>query len=842
MNIRRRLFFVFAFALTFISIFVIQTHAGVPLQSGFSESIFANDPANLANATSMVWAPDGSNRLFITRKTGQIRIIQNGVLLPTPFITESPYTNSECGLLSMVFDPNYISNHFVYVFITVSASEQQIYRYTDSNNVGTGKTLIMGGLPTRGVNHDGGTMGIGFDGKLYFGIGDNGAGIGVDNDLSTLASKISRINLNGTIPNDNPFYDGAGPNADAIWARGFRNPYTMTFHPKTGSLFLNDVGTSVEQVFNVTKGGHGGWNDYEGNQPSGYLTPKIQYKTGGSFVYNIAASNGAVRVSNQVTYTTTTIHNMRQGTKVTVAGVSNSTLNGTFYISSIPSATKFKVNQTGPNATSGGGTVTTLNIGRAVLGGCFYDSTAFASGYQGNFFFGDYVSGNMVRATMTSSLNATSVDLFATNIPAYVDCCTGPDGALYYSTADGAGKVYRLSYNNTSQKLIVWPTGINMSENGYARFMVRLATSTTSNIVVNTTYRTGDTNTVINKGKSLTFSSSNWSTPQIVELFAKKDSDTANSKTDFTVSSGSLSSVIVSANVIDIDTSGLILSAAQLFTKEGTTNSFTVKLSSAPSSNVTVNVKRSSGDSSIVPIGTTNFVFTPSNFASAQTVKILSGEDSDSTDDSAIISLAAAGYTTRTVQVFSDDNDPAAPIFVSTPPTNAVVGALYQYQMKANGNPNPTYSLTTKPAGMTVDSVSGIVSWTPTAPGTFTVTGVASNGISPNAVQTWDLHSRNDAAPVASLTKPTAGETISGTTSEFFGDGIDDVGCVKAEFYVDGVLKYTDVNNSGHYHYGGAHLLFDTTQFSNGPHTLKMTVYDTKGQIGSAQVNVTISN
>lgn len=144
--------------------------------------------------------------------------------------------------------------------------------------------MILGGLPTRGVNHDGGALGIGPDNKLYWAIGDQGNGTGVDANLTTLASKVGRANLNGTPVSDNPYYNASdGITAtDYIWARGFRNPFTMTFHPTTGHLWLNVVGTSYEQIFLVGKGDHGGWNDYEGgNQPAGYIKPKISYQTNG---------------------------------------------------------------------------------------------------------------------------------------------------------------------------------------------------------------------------------------------------------------------------------------------------------------------------------------------------------------------------------------------------------------------------------------------------------------------------------------------------------------------------------------------------------------------------------
>ena len=63
-------------------------------------------------------------------------------------------------------------------------------------------------------------------------------------------------------------------------------------------------------------------------------------------------------------------------------------------------STQFTVAQAGVNATSGGGTATTQNIGGAITGGCFYDSTAFPAAYRGNYFFGDYNSGRMMRVIL----------------------------------------------------------------------------------------------------------------------------------------------------------------------------------------------------------------------------------------------------------------------------------------------------------------------------------------------------------------------------------------------------------------------------------------------------------
>ena len=311
------------FCLTFFCIATSATSTPVD-PVNFSESIYVSD-ANIGNMTGIDWAPDGSGRLFVIRKggfsgmgTAEVRIVQNGTLLAAPFATETVLTSSECGLIGFCFDPDFVNNHYIYFFLTVSSSEQRIVRYTDNNNVGINRTTIMKGLPTLGANHDGGGIGIGNDGKLYWAIGDNGSGVGVNADLSSLAAKVGRATRIGTVPADNPFVDGAGPNNDYIWARGFRNPFTFTFQRSTGQLWVNKVGTAWEEVFLPQAGTHSGYNIYENNQPTGFLPPVIAYLTNGIDSRTIAAG-GAVRSGGVVTFTTTAAHPFRKGGQANIS-------------------------------------------------------------------------------------------------------------------------------------------------------------------------------------------------------------------------------------------------------------------------------------------------------------------------------------------------------------------------------------------------------------------------------------------------------------------------------------------------------------------------------------------
>jgi uncharacterized protein (TIGR03382 family) len=118
----------------------------------------------------------------------------------------------------------------------------------------------------------------------------------------------------------------------------------------------------------------------------------------------------------------------------------------------------------------------------------------------------------------------------------------------------------------------------------------------------------------------------------------------------------------------------------------------------------------------------------------------------------------------------------------------------------------------------------------------------ATNGVNPDAVQSFQVTVKADEPPSAVLTRPKEEERVSGPTAEFFGDCVDDVGCTKAEFYVDGMLSSTDAQNSGHYHYASEHNRWDTTSLRPGAHQVRMVVYDTAGRSAAAEVKVCVGD
>lgn len=537
-------------ALSFGCVLLLASISCATPPVGFTESVVVQN-AEIGGATGLAWAPDGSNRLFVIRKSGQVRVVQDGALLPTPFTTIAPiHTGGECGLIGLCFDPDFLTNRYVYFFVTVTGSEQQIIRYRDDNGVGVEPKVIVSDLPTVGVNHNGGAIGIGPDGHLYWAIGDLANSVGVNANLTSLAAKIGRANrFSGQPVADNPFHDGAGSNNDYIWARGFRNPFTMTFQPRTGDLWMNVVGGGYEQVFVVQKGDHAGYNAYENDQPAGFLAPKLAYRTNGTVSRSITAS-GLTRTGGLTTVVTSTEHGFHPGEPVTISGAGDSSFDGEFFIADQPSPTSFTVSQTGlADTASGGGTAKSANLGGCITGGTFYDSTLFPPEYHGNFFFGDFNSDRVLRVPLDAESKPLRTEIFVTDNNQQVDIATGPDGALYYLGVN-TGSLRKLEPEVIAQNLVVHPTALRVPSGGTALFTVRLAQAPVDPVTVTVTKQVGGDDDLTTTDTTLTFTAANWDQLQTVTLAGAVDADEELGSAVFNVHADGLADYPVTATEI----------------------------------------------------------------------------------------------------------------------------------------------------------------------------------------------------------------------------------------------------------------------------------------------------
>jgi len=283
----------------FISLLVINTAtaaSAATVPSGFTDAVVAG---GLNTPTAMAIAPDG--RIFVCQQGGALRVIKNGALLPTPFVTVTVDSSGERGLLGIAFDPNFGSNQLVYIYYTATtpAIHNRISRFTANGDVAlAGSETIIMDLPdlSAATNHNGGAMHFGNDGNLYVAVGENANGANAQS-LSTRLGKMLRMTSTGGVPPDNPFINQTTGANQTIWALGLRNPFTFSFQRTTGRMFINDVGQNTwEEINDGIAGSNYGWPTCEGfcNPPNAnFRDPIFAYMndaatcaiTGGAF-YN----------------------------------------------------------------------------------------------------------------------------------------------------------------------------------------------------------------------------------------------------------------------------------------------------------------------------------------------------------------------------------------------------------------------------------------------------------------------------------------------------------------------------------------------------------------------------
>jgi glucose/arabinose dehydrogenase len=245
----------------------------------------------------MAIAPDG--RIFVCQQGGALRVIKNGALLPQPFMTLTVDPAGERGLLGIAFDPNFASNNFLYVYYTVPIEPRhnRVSRFTANGDVvvpGSETIILELNDLTLASNHNGGAIHFGPDGKLYIATGEN-ATTSNSQTLSNMLGKILRINSNGTIPNDNPFFNQTTGNNRSIWALGLRNPFTFAFQPGTGRMFINDVGQNTwEEINDGIAGSNYGWPATEGPTTNpNFRSPLFAYGHGFGPTTGCAIAGGA---------------------------------------------------------------------------------------------------------------------------------------------------------------------------------------------------------------------------------------------------------------------------------------------------------------------------------------------------------------------------------------------------------------------------------------------------------------------------------------------------------------------------------------------------------------------
>ncbi len=271
---------------------------------------------------------DGSGRVFVIERCSAIRVVKNGQLLATPFVSISASCSSEQGILGLAFDPQFASNGTFYVTYTApsadprlgATADQVLARYmvspanADVANP-TGEVILR--VPDIAANHNGGDLHFDHQGYLNWSMGDGGVQ-GDPNGFAQctgrkkadsnpaschstsgsgptyyLLGKIIRLDVHATtaaapanfcgvaagqpapyaIPPGNPFADAAQhPDECAeIFNWGFRNPFRFSIDRATGDMLIGDVGQNAYEEIDFQPAGSAGQN-FQWNQCEGFHT------------------------------------------------------------------------------------------------------------------------------------------------------------------------------------------------------------------------------------------------------------------------------------------------------------------------------------------------------------------------------------------------------------------------------------------------------------------------------------------------------------------------------------------------------------------------------------------
>ncbi|CUU02471.1 Glucose/arabinose dehydrogenase, beta-propeller fold [Candidatus Thermokryptus mobilis] len=228
---------------------------------------------------SLVFLPDG--RALVSERPGRIRLIENGKLVPEPYMIINVKHIGEGGLMGLAVHPDFPNKPYIYAMYTYESDGKifnRVIRIKDEGRKGVfDKVIIDSILGAR--FHNGGRIKFGPDKMLYITTGEIFKGE-LAQDLNSLNGKILRLTPDGEIPSDNPF-----PNSP-IYSYGHRNPQGLAWHPETGDLFESEHGPSGEygrfghdEINIIVKGGNYGWPKVIGAPgEKEYIDPIVVWK------------------------------------------------------------------------------------------------------------------------------------------------------------------------------------------------------------------------------------------------------------------------------------------------------------------------------------------------------------------------------------------------------------------------------------------------------------------------------------------------------------------------------------------------------------------------------------
>jgi len=204
----------------------------------------------------VIWGFDvlPNGNLLFTKKTGTMHLFDTTTRSNTSIagLPTNISVAGQGGLLDVAISPDYATSSSVFVTYSITGGFLSLARFTLNGNTATNWQVLQTTESASTWNgHFGSRIVFGPDGKVYWSVGEGGGGSlgGASSPhqngqlLTTLWGKIHRINLDGSVPTDNPLLSGQTVRT-TIYSYGHRNPQGMAFEPGTGRLFVNEHGPS----------------------------------------------------------------------------------------------------------------------------------------------------------------------------------------------------------------------------------------------------------------------------------------------------------------------------------------------------------------------------------------------------------------------------------------------------------------------------------------------------------------------------------------------------------------------------------------------------------------------
>ncbi len=257
----------------------------------------------------------GDGKIFFTEKVGRLRVVDNGTLVNESVADFRVADISDAGLLGVTTHPDFVQNHFMYVYYTYKEGDKlwnKVLRITESNDKIIDAKVILDKIPGAEFD-DGGVIKFGPDKKLYIGTGD-ATDQNAAQDLTSLAGKILRLNDDGSIPSDNPIQNSP------IYSLGHRNPQGLAWDDQRNLYETEEGPTKNDEINLIEKDKNYGWPNQECSglaqyqsalscynisiEPSGiayYGSGKLDFKNSlilstlrGDILYQLPISNGNI--------------------------------------------------------------------------------------------------------------------------------------------------------------------------------------------------------------------------------------------------------------------------------------------------------------------------------------------------------------------------------------------------------------------------------------------------------------------------------------------------------------------------------------------------------------------